>query len=94
MTFDASGEVRIAQGGPAGGPGGSSESERRQPDSERADGRVDRPDRQQRAVPDRHAEPGDDAGRGQLFLGVNDSNFGDNGGNFIVKVTGPAARRR
>lgn len=31
---------------------------------------------------------------GQLFLGINDSNFGDNEGAFQVQVTGAAGRRR
>jgi hypothetical protein len=85
VTFDASGEVRIAQGGPSGGanpipsaPTGA------------LIGRIGNSAPFLIGTQNQVTMPA----AGQLFLGVNDSNFGDNGGNFNVKVTGPAARRR
>ena len=48
--------------------------------------RADRPHRQRRAVRDRHQRLDAGAGRGQLFLGINDSNVADNDGSFQVHV--------
>jgi len=94
VTFDASGEVRIAQGGPAGGPGGSSDQNAANPIPSAPTGaligRIGNSAPFLIGTQNQVTMPA----AGQLFLGVNDSNFGDNSGNFIVKVTGPAARRR
>jgi hypothetical protein len=94
VTFDASGEVRIAQGGPAGGPGGSSDQNAANPIPSAPTGaligRIGNSAPFLIGTQNQVTMPA----AGQLFLGVNDSNFGDNGGNFNVKVTGPAARRR
>ena len=94
VTFDASGEVRIAQGGPAGGPGGSSDQNAANPIPSAPTGaligRIGNSAPFLIGTQNQVTMPA----AGQLFLGVNDSNFGDNAGNFIVKVTGPAARRR
>jgi hypothetical protein len=94
VTFEASGEVRIAQGGPAGGPGGSSDQNAANPIPSAPTGaligRIGNSAPFLIGTQNLVTMPA----TGQLFLGVNDSNFADNGGNFNVKVTGPAAPRR
>ena len=94
VTFEAGGEVRIAQGGPSGGPGGSSDKNAANPIPSAPTGaligRIGNSAPFLIGTQNQVTMPA----AGQLFLGVNDSNFADNGGNFNVKVTGGTAARR
>ena len=94
VTFEANGEVRIANGGPAGGPGGSSDQNAANPIPSAPTGaligRVGNGAPFLIGTQNQVTMPN----VGQLFLGINDSNFADNTGNFNVKVTVQGGRRR
>ena len=94
VRFESTGEVTISTGGPSGGPGGSSDKNAANPIPGAPTGALI--GRINNGAPFLIGEQGQVTmpASGQLFLGINDAQFGDNGGNFNVKVTRQAGVRR